>query len=66
MERYSNLCITYEKHLLENCRELKTDKVDCESLEQIYKGCLDFKERKAKTNTKITVNEIFVLLMSSR
>ena len=52
MEKYSQLCNNYEKTLLENCRELKTENVNCEVLEQLYKDCLDFKKKKGETNRK--------------
>ena len=67
MEKYSQLCINYEKTLLENCRELKTGNVNCEVLEQLYKDCLDFKKKKGKTteSTKKSDTEMTILLMSS-
>ena len=67
MEKYSQLCINYEKTLLENCRELKTGNRDCEMLEQLYKDCLDFKQKKEKTaeSTKKNDTEMTILLMSS-
>lgn len=51
MGKYSDICIKYEKILLEQCRELKTSTVDCKVLGQIYINCLDFKEKKEKEKT---------------
>ena len=67
MEKYSQLCINYEKTLLENCRELKTGNVNCEVLEDLYKDCLDFKKKKGKTteSKKTTDTEIIELIITS-
>ena len=66
MGKYSDICIKYEKVLLEQCRELKTSTVDCKVLGQIYINCLDFKQKKEKekekqlNKTKINDNQIFI------
>jgi len=68
MEKYSQLCINYEKTLLENCRKLKSENVDCILLEDLYKDCLKFKHKKEKTteNIKISHTEIIdIIILSS-